>query len=106
MNFKQALIQIQSRYEIRQITKDVFQILINQNLNTLNTCFVVIKNSEIPLLTDYGKTCELIDCNEETVKQICKQNNVFFNNYNIELPFENINDIEKIVKTIIQIKKF
>lgn len=103
MEFKLALLEIQKKYKLRQITKDVYEVVINQNLNNFNKSFLAIKDCKKAILTDYGKTSELVSCEEDVLKSICKANHVNFNNFVIECPFHSIQDVDNMLNCFKQI---
>ena len=98
MEFKQALSTLNRYFKLKQTTIDVYQILIDKELNEQNLCFLALKDiNGIAYLTDYGTTCELVQTDEQILKAICEKNGVVFNNFKVECPFNSTKDIEKML---------
>lgn len=105
MNFNEAIKLINTKYETSPYTSDVIVIETNKLMDEFSTYFIALKqDGDSCFLTDYAKTCEVVDIEEDKLKQFAKNHSLTFNNFYIKCRFNSMQDLENFISFLDEIK--
>ncbi len=106
MDLLNAINNIKNVYEVNKIAKDVAQISVAKMLDDFNMYFVAIKEKDNKVyLTDYGKTNEILNIDDDTLIKICKDFNVECNNYTLKSQYTSNENLVNFINCIDKLKQ-
>lgn len=104
MNYEQAKQLIKTKWDIMEQTINATHIVVHKLLDGNSLYCIVLYNSDNGvILTDYGNTAELFDLSEEQFTQICAKHNLTFEDWQIETPFNGLEDVENFISALDEI---
>ena len=98
MRFESAKELIGQFYELNELNTSACQIIINKLFDDENAFFIALKgDDETCFLTDFAKTCELVDISESELKSSAYKFGLGFDNYYVKKEFNDLEDLKNFI---------
>ena len=106
MQFLDALQIIRKHYNTLEFTEDIEIIKINKLLDFSNFYFIALINDNgQAILSDMGKTGELIELPEERWGSLAKEYNINYSNYTLSTSINDIKDLYNFISLLDNVAK-
>lgn len=106
MQYLDALQLIRKHYNTIEYSSDIEIIKINKLLDFSNFYFIVVlEENGQAILSDMGKTSELIELSEERWEIIAKEYNINYKDYTLSTPINDISDLYNFISLLDAITK-
>lgn len=94
MNLNEAINIIQEKFVVEKIDSNAYEIYTGKMFDEFNSFFLaIVEENDKCTLTDFAKTCELLDISEENLKDLATECGLIFDDYYIKKDFASIKDI-------------
>lgn len=106
MQYLDALQLIRRHYNTIEYSSDIEIIKINKLLDFSNFYFIaVLEENGQAILSDMGKTGELIELPEENWSTLAKEYNINYSNYTLSIPMSDIKDLYNFISLLDNVAK-
>ena len=106
MQFLDALQLIRKHYNTLEHSEDIEIIKINKLLDFSNFYFIaLIDDNGQAILSDMGKTGELIELPEEQWASLAREYNIDYSNYTLSTPINDIKDLYNFITLLDSVAK-
>ena len=108
MDIAEAKLLIEKEFDCYYLNQDCLQVnFLDIMIDAYNYGFVdVLSENGRLLLTDFADHLQILDMEEGEAKLVCAQFGIDVNNYNIETPFNGMEDIHRYRECLIALAEF